>query len=67
MIPDSSLYTALRSLQSKYNLITARNSEVRVYYSLTKSGSIVLANLQDYWTEIMTKTNNAIKLIKNKD
>lgn len=63
MITDSTLYTSLRSLESKYKLIKSSTDDRRVYYSLTESGSINIDKLIKFWRSIQITTDRAIDIL----
>ena len=63
MITDSTLYTSLRSLESKYKLIKSSTDDRRVYYSLTDSGSINIDKLIKFWRSIQITTDRAIDIL----
>lgn len=66
-LPDSSLYTILRSLQNRYELIESEQGETKVYYSITPKGEEELNLSIDYWNKIQITANNAIScLLKEK-
>ena len=67
MITDSTLYTSLRSLESKYQLICSIAKKPRVYYSLTDKGKIELKNLLSFWVDTQKVTNQAIELLNDND
>jgi DNA-binding PadR family transcriptional regulator len=60
MITDSTLYTSLRSLESKYQLIQSMVHERRVYYSLTDEGNENIQKLLKFWNKTQITTNTAI-------
>ena len=56
-LTDSTLYTLLRSLELKYQVIQSEDDYPLVYYRLTDKGRQILSQLEMYWksiTEIAT-------------
>ena len=62
---DSSLYTLLRSLESRYKVIQSEEDYPRVYYRLTPKGKEALSQLESYWDFIVNIISKALNNLEN--
>jgi len=62
-IKDSSLYTILKSLEIKYNLIKSETREKRRYYALTELGEQDYRKACEFWYDLIRTSINALEIL----
>lgn len=60
-IQNSSLYTILRNLESKYHVVTSEMIDRRRYYVLTPEGHKQSLKAVNFWSELLSESKTHFK------